>query len=170
MDAKSVRSHGCKYFSRVLDPKGFWRVDRDQAPELCHTVLAQVAFHDFQRLGLDAFLNQNDGEGWLIPETLRLIDDGLGHNDRVREHQPVASRLGPRLLPCQLEQDVEGSWDECARHAERIDALLGIKSDTLSRVAESPASYSAGPSDLFGNETPTDLFGELLASMKRRKR
>ena len=53
-----------------LDPKGFWRVDRDKDPELRHTVLTLVAFHDLQaeieaaggdrERGLEAFLNQND--------------------------------------------------------------------------------------------------------------
>jgi hypothetical protein len=28
---------------RTLDPKGFWRVDKEKSPELRHTVLAQVA-------------------------------------------------------------------------------------------------------------------------------
>lgn len=157
-------------FARSLDPKGFWRVGKDQDPELRHTVLTQVAFHDLQRLGIDAFLNQNDGEGWMIPETLRLADYGLGHDDRAKEHQPVASRLGPRFLPWQLEQDVEESWEECARHAERIEALLGVKTDTPSRVSEPPAPpYQAGSSDLFGKAVPTDLFGEPVAP-KRRKR
>jgi hypothetical protein len=33
-----------KNFCRTLDPKGFWRVDRDKDPELRHTVLSLVAF------------------------------------------------------------------------------------------------------------------------------
>ncbi|MXY53881.1 MAG: hypothetical protein F4Y86_15350 [Gammaproteobacteria bacterium] len=48
-----------------LDPRGFWRVDRSEAPELRHTVLTQVAFHDLesriqmrgsQREGINSFL------------------------------------------------------------------------------------------------------------------
>lgn len=158
-------------FASRLNQKGFWRVDKDQEPELRHTVLTQVAFHDLQRLGLDAFLNQNDGEGWMIPETVRLADYGLGHGDRALEHQPVASRLGPRFLPWQLGQGVEESWEECARHAEKIQALLGLTSDSPSPVSESPPQpYSAGATDLFGKELPTDLFGEPVASPKRRRR
>lgn len=158
-------------FVAQMNPKGFWRVDKDQDPELRHSVLTQVAFKDLQRLGLDAFLGQNDGEGWMIPETLRLADYGLGHDDRAREHQAVASRLGPRFLPWQLEQGVEESWEECARHAERIETLLGVTPGDSPRVSESPAApYSAAAMDLFGNESPTDLFGELLESRKRRKR
>ncbi len=165
--AANVASDG---FAARLSPKGFWRIEKDQDPELRHTVLTQVAFHDLQRLGLDGFVNQNDGEGWMIPETLRLADYGLGHDDRAKDHQPVASRLGPRFLPWQLEQGVEESWDECARHAEKIEALLGVKSDTSSQVAESPASHPAGPSDLLGRAVPANLFGEPVAAPKRRKR
>lgn len=57
----------------------------------------------------------------MLPETLRLADLGLGHDDRAREPQPVASRLGERFLPWQLAQSVEESWAECERHA----AILG---------------------------------------------
>ena len=38
-----------KPFSRALDPKGFWRVDKDKDPELRHTVLSQIAFYDLQQ-------------------------------------------------------------------------------------------------------------------------
>lgn len=113
-----------KPFSRTLDPKGFWRVDKEMDPELRHTVLSLVAFHDLKRLGLKAFLEQNDGEGWMLPETLRLADYGLGHDDRAQEPQPVASRLGTRFLDWQLSQGVEESWAECARHAEILSKLL----------------------------------------------
>jgi hypothetical protein len=112
-----------KPFSRTLDPKGFWRVDKDQPPELRHTVLAQVAFAELQRLGLDAFLALNEGEGWLLPETLRLADYGLGHDERAHQPQPVAAALGLRFLPWQLNEDVAASWEECRRHAENIRAI-----------------------------------------------
>ena len=110
-------------FTRELDPKGFWRVDKEKDPELRHTVLAQVAFADLQQKGLEAFLTQNDGEGWMLPETLRLADYGLGHDARAREAQPLASRLGPRFHGWQLEGTVEDSWDECRLHAERIQQI-----------------------------------------------
>ena len=105
-----------------LDPKGFWRVDKDKDPELRHTILTLIAFHDVQQkieecggdreMGIEAFCGQNDGEGWMLPETLCLGDYGLGHNERAKEHQPVASRLGPRFYDWQLEQDPEESWRE----------------------------------------------------------
>ncbi|EKU96556.1 hypothetical protein Lepto7375DRAFT_0018 [Leptolyngbya sp. PCC 7375] len=113
------------HFSRTLQPKGFWRVDKEKDPELRHTVLSLIAFHDLKRLGLDAFLNLNNGEGWMLPETLRLADYGLGHDDHAKEPQPVAARLGPRFLPWQLEGTPEESWAECERHAENLRQLLG---------------------------------------------
>ena len=110
-------------FARGLDPKGFWRVDKEKDPELRHTVLAQVAFADLQAKGLDAFLSQNNGEGWMLPDTLRLADYGLGHDDRAKEAQPVASRLGPRFYDWQLEGTVEESWEDCRRHADVIGRI-----------------------------------------------
>jgi hypothetical protein len=112
-----------KHFMRTLDPKGFWRVDKERDPELRHTVLAQVAFTDLQAHGLDAFLAANDGEGWMLPETLRLADYGLGHDARARQPQPVAARLGPRLLPWQLDRNPAESWAECEAHATLLDTL-----------------------------------------------
>ncbi len=114
----------------LLAPKGFWRVDKDKDPELRHTVLTLIAFHDLEEKirqcggdrekGIEAFLNQNDGEGWMLPETLRLADYGLGHDDRAKEHQPVASRLGPRFYDWQLAQSPEESWRECHLHARNL--------------------------------------------------
>jgi hypothetical protein len=43
--------------------------------------------------------------GWMLPETPRLADYGLGHDDRAKEHQPVASRLGPRFYDWLLGED-----------------------------------------------------------------
>jgi len=111
-------------FARTLDPKGFWRVDKEKDPELRHTVLAQVAFADLQKMGLEAFLSQNNGEGWMLPETLRLADYGLGQGDyRASQPQPVASRLGPRFYEWQLEGTIEESWEQCRRHAKLIEAI-----------------------------------------------
>jgi hypothetical protein len=49
--------------SNHLKPKGFWRIEKDALPELRHTVLSLVAFHDLKKKGVDAFISQNDGEG-----------------------------------------------------------------------------------------------------------
>lgn len=130
--------------TKMLNPKGFWRIDKDKDPELRHTVLSLVAFHDLQEKGLEAFLAQNDGEGWLIPEYLRLADYGLGHDQRAQELQPVASRLGPRFYDWQLNEDVERSWQECAAHAALIRRIVPLpESAEASGVAETPDSYTA---------------------------
>jgi hypothetical protein len=120
-----------------LNPKGFWRVDKDEDPELRETVLTLVAFHDLeQRIrdcagdrekGIEAFLTQNDGEGWMLPDTLRLADYGLGHDDRAKVHQPVASRLGPRFYDWQLVQTAEESWGECHLHARNLLGEAGYR-------------------------------------------
>ena len=131
--------------SRSLNPRGFWRVDRDRDPDLRHTVLTQIAFRDLaakiraadgdRDQGIRDFLAQNDGEGWLLPETLRLADYGLGHDDRAQHHQPVASRLGPRFYDWQLAQSGDESWGECHLHARN---LLGHEAYTqlLDRLIE----------------------------------
>jgi hypothetical protein len=133
---------GSKAFCRGLDPKGFWRVDKDQDPELRHTVLSLAAFDDLtaaiapaagdtpterRDAGIQAFCDQNDGDGWMLPETLCLADLGLTrsvnvgvYDDRARTPQPVRSRLGPRFLDWQLAQTPEESWAECERHARAI--------------------------------------------------
>ncbi len=118
-------------------PKGFWRVDKGKDPELRHTVLTLVAFHNLQQKiedcdgdrekGIEAFCSQNDGEGWMLPETLRLAEYGLGHDDRAKEPQPVASRLGPRYYDWQLEQGTEESWRECHLHARNLLGEAGYR-------------------------------------------
>ncbi|MCF7992140.1 MAG: hypothetical protein K9M02_17005 [Thiohalocapsa sp.] len=125
-----------------LNPKGFWRVDDSKDPELRRTVLAQVALDDALRLGVDEFVSQNNGEGWMLPETLRLTDYGLGHDERAKEHQPVASRLGPRFYDWQLEQDMDESWEECRRHAELIRHIVPQPDEEPEAgVAEATAQY-----------------------------
>jgi hypothetical protein len=132
-----------------LDAKGFWRVDKDKDPELRHTVLTLVAFHDLEQKirecggdrekGIEAFLNQNNGEGWMLPETLRLADYGLGHDERAKEHQPVASRLGPRFYDWQLAQTPEESWRECHLHARNLlgeGGYLNLLGEVLRDTAE----------------------------------
>lgn len=136
--------HPTGFNGSVLNAKGFWRIDKEKDPELRHTVLTLVAFHDLQAKikenggdrdkGIEAFLNQNDGEGWQIPETLRLADYGLGHDERALEHQPVASRLGPRYYDWQLAQTAEESWKECHLHARNLLGEAGYQ-QLLQRIA-----------------------------------
>ena len=157
-----------KPFSRTLDTKGFWRFEKDKDPELRIAVLAQVAFRELERVGLRDFLQMNDGEGWMLPETLRLADYGLGHDDRAKEPQPVASRLGPRFYDWQLEQGVDESWEECERHAEILDRILPSKQDVPEPTNED--GETSAPTDLFGNPLPTDLFGNVLLPQKKGRR
>ncbi len=134
---------------RRLLPNGFWRADKDKDPELRHTVLTLVAFHDLEEKirscggdrekGIEAFLNQNNGEGWMLPETLRLADYGLGHDERAKEHQPVSSRLGPRFYDWQLAQTPEESWRECHIHARNLlgeGGYLDLLGEVLANAAE----------------------------------
>lgn len=167
-----------KSFTQALDPKGFWRVDKEKDPELRHTVLALAAFKDLKDLiaahdgernkGIEAFCYQNNGDGWMLPETLRLDDLGLGHDHRAKEQQPVRSRLGDRFLPWQLDQSLEDSWKECELHARNLLGEAGftklqeeLRGETqaqatsldVSVVAENaPKSYRAGNLTLFGEE------------------
>ena len=113
-----------------INPNGFWRVDQDSEPELRQTVLTLVAYADLNEKirsaggelerGIEAFTNQNNGAGWMLPETLRLADYGLGHDERSQHPQPVASRLGPRFYDWQLAQTAEESWRECELHASNL--------------------------------------------------
>jgi hypothetical protein len=124
-----------KAFCRSLDQRGFWRIDKSKEPELRHPILSLVALHDLELRGLSAFMNQNDGEGWFIPETLRLSDYGLGYDVRAKVAQPVAPRLGPRFLDWQLGEDVSRSWEECAAHAELIRRIVPLASIRLTTPA-----------------------------------
>jgi hypothetical protein len=133
-----------KDFTRGLDPKGFWRVDKNSDVELRHPVLAQVALADLQALirnhgedeAIRQFLGTGPDDGWMLPETLRLANYDLGHDERARHHQPVAARLGPRFYDFQLTQPAEESWAECRMHAERIGCIRNLH--VLDRKNEGP--------------------------------
>ena len=98
----------------LYDSKGFWRVDQGKPPELRQTRLTMTAFGDLCRRirnqrgkvgeGTSDFLDQNDGEGWLVPETVCLADYNLGNTAGARDHNVVAKRLGPRFHDWQLIQ------------------------------------------------------------------
>ena len=63
---------------RSLNPKGFWRIDKDLDSEIRHPILVLVAFQDLEskireasgnrNQGIQLFLAQNEGEGWMLPE------------------------------------------------------------------------------------------------------
>ena len=98
--------------SHLLDPCGFWRVDRDKPPQLRHTILTQIAHFDLNKKikvangdaaqGIAAFLDLNNGDGWMVPETICLSDYSLGHDNYAKSPQPAASRLGARFYDWQL--------------------------------------------------------------------
>ena len=131
-------------------PKGFWRVDKEKDPELRRPVLALVAFLDLQsriltvgdrQKGIDSFLDQNEGEGWLIPETLRLADYGLGHDERAQSHQPVARSLGPRFYDWQLASTSAEFVRETQLHARN---LLG-RAEFAQFINSHPLPEEPGP-------------------------
>ena len=152
-------------FHKTLHPTGFWRVDKDIAPEVRHTILSLIAFHDLEEKiracggdlekGIEAFLNQNDGEGWLLPETLRLETYGLGRDERAKKHQPVASRLGPRFYDWQLTQPPEESWRECHLHARNLLGEVGyqqlLKESESSKEGVLSQQKISEPSGAYGN-------------------
>lgn len=189
-----------RFFARTHDPKGFWRTDKHLEPELRHSVLASVAAIDLEQViralrgdrdrAIAAFCGTLDPalvpdlpfldptSGWQLPETLRLADYGLGHDERAKEPQPVRARLGERFLPWQLEQSPEESWHECEIHARNIlgesgfaklqaelrgeTATYGSTSDEpTAAVAEESAQYG-----LFG----TSGAGSTTADATRRRR
>ena len=143
--AKEIRAN-------QLSVKGFWREDKDLDPELRQTVLTLVAFKDLEeriRLsdgnrykGITEFLDQNERQGWLLPEALRLSSLGLAHEERAKEHQPVASRLGPRFYDWQLAQSPEESWRECHLHARNLLGEAGYRRLVEETNAESDRETS----------------------------
>jgi hypothetical protein len=153
------------------DAKGFWRVDSNLNPELRRTILTLIALEDLSlhigaalgdRLaGVEAFLSQRNGEGWLLPETVRLSDYGLGQGSRATEHHYVASTLGPRFLDWQLSQSAAESWRECEIHARNLRVGLdgGRRVDTdYSDSATAAAPRSRAPR--VAEPSPqTSLFG-----------
>ena len=162
-----------------MNPKGFWRVDKDKDPELRQSVMTLAAFHDLEAFirrndgdrerGIADFLAQNNGESWLIPDVLRLADYGLGRDERAKHRQPVASRLGPRFYDWQLVQSPEEAWRECRLHARNL--LGGEEHDSVKATTRKPAgderlirSSARHPRQPIlraaerGTEYPTELF------------
>jgi hypothetical protein len=117
----------------TLDPKGFWRVDKSKEPEMRYTVLSLRAFADLKKTietfggdrdkGIEGFCELNDGNGWMLPETITFKQDGEGlieFDTPDGRTMPVRARIGERFLPWQLEGTPEESWKECEMHARNI--------------------------------------------------
>ena len=122
-----------------LDPCGFWRVDRSLNPERRHTVLTLVALSELESARtthgtppLSVFLTQNHGEGWLLPECLRLADYSLGKDDRAKRPQVLGRHLGPRFYDWQLVQSADEAREECHIHARNT-----LGADQYSRLLAS---------------------------------
>ena len=164
----------------VLDPKGFWRTDQDRDPELRLTVLTLVAFRDLQQeirtagghrdRGIEAFLSQNHGDGWMLPETLRLADYCLGHDDRAKQPQPVASRLGPRFYDWQLVQTPDEREKEAHLHARNLLGAEGYGELLADRITDDASDDSdfaplvAGLATHFDDDYRRRLLGETGAA------
>ena len=111
------------------------------------TVLTQIAFQNCWSMGgtcddrLSGFLNQNDGEGWQIPEEIDLGEYGLGEGSGGRV--TVRSRFGPRYFGWQESQGVEESWRECHLHARNLLGPSGYAS--LLAELRFPGTSDPGP-------------------------
>ena len=164
------------------NPKGFWRIDKDKDPELRQTVLTLVASVDLEskirsfsgdrEKGVGGFLAQNEGEGWMLPETLRLADYGLGHDERARHPQPVASRLGPRFFDWQLVQSADESWRECHLHARNLLGTHGyglLLGELIERRAADGEDYCGLLTDRFTRELlGDDGYATVLLEIRSR--
>ena len=125
-----------------LDPKGFWRTDKQLDPELRRTVLALVAFRDLDTVirfanddpkdAVRTFSAQHNGMGWMLPEIVHLAEHGLGNGDRAKQARAVASLLGPRFYDWQLAQRPQNAW--LAEHLQARNVLGGDGS--ASRMVE----------------------------------
>ncbi|KNH04523.1 hypothetical protein BRCH_02411c [Candidatus Burkholderia brachyanthoides] len=79
-------------FASTPMPRDFGR-SIGKRSQNCGIRFWRVAFCNLTAMGVEAFLAQNDGQGWAMPERLRLSDYGLGHDERALEYQVVASRF-----------------------------------------------------------------------------
>ncbi len=115
------------------NPKGFWRIDKEKPIELRHTFLSLVAFKDLKKMikekngdrekGILSFCEQNNGDGWMIPEAISYIqrENGIIEFDTPdSQTYEVRSKLSERFLPWQLEGTSMESWKECERHLKNI--------------------------------------------------
>jgi hypothetical protein len=101
-------------FTRSLDPKGFWRIDRHRQPHHRRTVLAMDASAELQR-----HIHTSDGE----------LDSGLlafCAEHREDGWNPPGS-LNPRLLSWQDCTSPGESWSLCEWHSRRLQGLWGAR-------------------------------------------
>ena len=91
---------------RDFDVRGFWRVGRDQPPELRHPVLTLVALRDSEET--DTSNTNRIRDGWQLPETVRLADYGpckkscvLSRFSSFKSPAQIDPRTGSRAAPWQ---------------------------------------------------------------------
>lgn len=88
-----------------------------------------------------SFLTQHT-DGWLLPETARLADRDLSHDDRAGHPQPIASSLGCRFNDWQLAQTADEAMRE--RHLHARNLLGELDYARLLRQLERSQHPSAG--------------------------
>ena len=94
----------------------------------------------------------------MLPETLRLADYGLGHDERAKHPQPVASRLGPRFYDWQLVQSNDESWRECHLHARNLLGANGY-AQLIVEIFEHRIADGEGYLDFFADKFTVELLG-----------
>jgi hypothetical protein len=161
-----------KRTTRTLDPKGFWRVDKQRPPELRASLLSLVALTDLNALwkkhggsrddAIRSFLRLNDGDGWELPREVRLADHGCGDDARSQVVAPVAQALGDRYEQWQLSDSVVESWADCERLARSVLGAAGLRS-----VAEPGRARAAGAKVLRSGSSPEPT--EKKPSVHQRK-
>lgn len=170
-------------FTRYLDPKGFWRIDQDKDPELRQTILSFVAFCDLSEQiesadgdfesGITAFLDQNDGEGWMLPDQLRLRDYGIGQDERAEVPQIVAQRFGPRFHDWQLAQSRQHFWREAHLHARNILGAEGysrlIAEIVAERIGEEASAFDRLISELAQDFISERAYFDVLLELHRHR-
>lgn len=164
-----------KKFARTLNPKGFWRQDKNRPPELRRSVLTVVAAKELElrveNSGGDEVKALMDFAGiateqpWDLPDSLRLADSGLGIEHTSLEKALVRDRVHDETILEAGYNDVERSWRECELHARNLSGEAGYRAlqhrtpyevgdVTMKRVAELEKphySRNRGQSELFDN-------------------
>ena len=110
--------------------------------------------------------------GGLLLDATRLADYGLGHDERARHPQPVASRLGPRFFDWQLVRSADESSRKRHLHARN---LLGsheyahLMVERIERRAADGEDYVGTLTDRFTRELlGDDGYGTVLYEIRSR--
>jgi hypothetical protein len=113
-------------------PKGFWRIDKEQDPELAphrsDPRSPSTPWSDLIGTRTPAIVTQRSapspssttGRAGCCPRPSSWPNAASATMRAPVQPQPVASRLGPRFLDWQLAQTPEESWAECKRHAREL--------------------------------------------------